>query len=58
LGVNVGSPIVTNGDGDALFPNYFWEDLLLKRILKLIFNTAKITVTYESMIIDNDVTLL
>ena len=29
LGVNVGHPIVTNGDGDALFPNYFGEDLLL-----------------------------
>jgi len=25
---NVGRPIVTNGDGDALFPNYFAEDLL------------------------------
>jgi len=29
LGVNVGRPIVTDGDGDALFPNYFGEDLLL-----------------------------
>jgi len=27
LGVNVGRPIVTNGDGDAIFPNYFGEDL-------------------------------
>jgi len=27
LGVNLGHPIVTNGDGDALFPNYFGEDL-------------------------------
>ena len=27
LGVNVVRPIVTNGDGDALFPNYFGEDL-------------------------------
>jgi len=26
--VNFGRPIVTNGDGDALFPNYFGEDLL------------------------------
>jgi len=24
-----GRPIVTSGDGDALFPNYFGEDLLL-----------------------------
>jgi len=23
LGVNLGCPIVTNGDGDAIFPNYF-----------------------------------
>ena len=23
FGVNVGRPIITNGDGDALFPNYF-----------------------------------
>ena len=23
LGANLGHPIVTNGDGDALFPNYF-----------------------------------
>jgi len=28
LGVNVGRPIVTNGDGDVLFPNYFGDDLL------------------------------
>jgi len=28
LGVNLGHPIVTNGDGDALFPNYFGKDLL------------------------------
>jgi len=28
LGVNVGRPIVTDVDGDALFPNYFREDLL------------------------------
>jgi len=27
LGVNLGHPIVTNGDGDALFPYYFGEDL-------------------------------
>jgi len=27
FGVNVEHPIVTNGDGDALFPNYFGEDL-------------------------------
>ena len=26
FGVNVERPIVTNGDGDALFPNYFAED--------------------------------
>jgi len=26
LGVNLGHPIVTSRDGDALFPNYlFWE---------------------------------
>ena len=25
--VNLGRPIVTNGDGDALFPNYFGKDL-------------------------------
>jgi len=36
LGVNIGHPIVTNGDSvaqlcesDALFPSYFREDLLL-----------------------------
>ena len=29
LGVNLGRSGVTNGDGDALFPNYFGEDLLL-----------------------------
>jgi len=23
LGMNFGRPIVTNGDGDAFFPNYF-----------------------------------
>jgi len=28
FGVNLGRPIVNNGDGDALFPNYFGEDLL------------------------------
>jgi len=27
LGVNLKRPIVTSGDGDALFPNYFGEDL-------------------------------
>jgi len=27
--VNSGCPVVTNRDGDALFPNYFGEDLLL-----------------------------
>jgi len=27
LGLNLGLPIVTNVDGDALFPNYFGEDL-------------------------------
>jgi len=26
--VNLGHSIVTNGDGDALFSNYFGEDLL------------------------------
>ena len=31
LGVNSGRFIVTNGDGDALFPNYFREDLTLFR---------------------------
>jgi len=28
LGVNVGHPIVTNEDGNVLFPNYFREDFL------------------------------
>jgi len=28
FGVNLGRPIVTNGDGDALFLNYFGEDLI------------------------------
>ena len=28
LGVNLGRFIVTNGDGNALFPNYFGEDLM------------------------------
>jgi len=28
LGVNLGRPNVTNGNGDALCPNYFGEDLL------------------------------
>jgi len=34
LGVNFGRPIVTNGDGNVLFPNYFGEDLfnVLKKI--------------------------
>ena len=27
FGVNLARPIVTNGDGDALFPNYFAGDL-------------------------------
>ena len=27
LGVKLGRPVVTNGDGDALFPNYFGENL-------------------------------
>jgi len=27
LVVNLGRPIVINGDGDALFQNYFGEDL-------------------------------
>jgi len=27
LGVNLGRPIVTSWDGDALFPNYFGEYL-------------------------------
>jgi len=26
--MNLGRPIVTNGDGDALFPNYFGQDSL------------------------------
>jgi len=29
LGVNVGRPIVTNGDGNVVFQSYFREDLLL-----------------------------
>jgi len=33
LGVSVGRPIVTNGDGDALLPNYFGEDLFNCEIL-------------------------
>jgi len=28
LGVNVGRPIVANGDGDELFPNYFGRTCL------------------------------
>jgi len=28
FGVNLGRPNVTNGDGDALFPNYFEEELV------------------------------
>jgi len=42
LQVNLGCPIVTNGDSDALFPNYFGEDLshvLLK--CKICFNVVK-----------------
>ena len=27
LGVNAGHPIVTNGDDNAFFPNFFGEDL-------------------------------
>ena len=30
LGVNLGRPIVTSGDGDALFPNYFGEDFVFE----------------------------
>jgi len=26
FGVILGRPILTNKDGDALFPNYFWKD--------------------------------
>ena len=29
LGVNLGRPIVYNGDGGALFPNYFWGVLVI-----------------------------
>jgi len=29
LGVNLGHAIVTSEDGDALFPNYFGEHMLL-----------------------------
>jgi len=29
FGVHLGRPIVTNGDDDALSPNYAGEDLLL-----------------------------
>ena len=32
LGVNLGRPIVINGDGEALFPNYFGAELLLIKI--------------------------
>jgi len=28
LGVNLGHPIVTNGDDDMLYPSYFGVDLL------------------------------
>ena len=31
FGVNFVRPIVTNRDGDAFFPNYFGEDLLIFR---------------------------
>ena len=31
LEMNLGCPIVTNGDGDALFPNYLAEDLFTLR---------------------------
>jgi len=33
FGVNLWHPIVTNGDGDVHFPNYFGEDLLLLLLL-------------------------
>jgi len=39
LMVNVGRPIVTSGDGNALFPNYFGEDLLL--LLLLLYTDAQ-----------------
>ena len=29
FGLNLWRPIVTNGDGDTLFPNYIWKDLLV-----------------------------
>jgi len=34
LGVNLGRPVVTSGDGDALFPNYFGEDLGLRACMQ------------------------
>ena len=34
--VNFGRPIVTNEDGDTLFPNYFGEDLLSLLLLLLL----------------------
>jgi len=36
LGVNLGRPIITNGDGEALFPNYFGIDLLLLLLSSLL----------------------
>jgi len=40
LWVNLGRPIVTNGDGDALFQNYFGKDLLLLEKIVLLTLTA------------------
>jgi len=38
-GVDLGHPIVTEGDGDALFPDYFAEDLLRFRFTLVTFFT-------------------
>jgi len=34
LGVNMGRPMVTNGDGGELFPNYFGEDVSVRAHLR------------------------
>ena len=36
FGVNLGRPIVTIGDGNALFPNYFGEGLVFIRQCKTV----------------------
>jgi len=46
-GINLGRPIVTTGNGDALFPNYFGEDLFIVVVKPMLVESILFCVTEQ-----------